>query len=228
MQGRSADNSKHAIPSIRKQRIIVTFTKSLPKKSMPVDGQRVTSSAGSQASHWGPPPSRSPNHLRHSVPKHYAAVPNTGVLPAPAGHPQIPPPNGIQPLFVATPVAPAMPLPPPVPVPPGTNWAAGPLRHPPPRFAVPGTGVFLPPPGSGNVASLPQLSAAASEMSFTADIASQQQEESGFGRSSNETGAPPTGKSQGQECNGSLNSTGSAHVAKEEQHTAVNKPSESA
>jgi hypothetical protein len=49
MQGKSADFAKHAIPSIHKQRILVTFTKSLPKKSLLIDAQGPASPA---TSHW--------------------------------------------------------------------------------------------------------------------------------------------------------------------------------
>ncbi|KAK7308611.1 hypothetical protein VNO77_42230 [Canavalia gladiata] len=147
MHGKSTDFSKYAIPSIRKQRILVTFTKSQPKKSLPNDSQRLASPA---ASHWAPPPSRSPNHMRHQLgPKHYSAIPATGVLPNPS---ILAPPNGMQPLFVPALVAPPMSFPTPVPIVPGsTGWTSAPLRHPPPpRIPVPGTGVFLPPPGSGS------------------------------------------------------------------------------
>ncbi|CAN1312672.1 RNA demethylase ALKBH10B [Linum perenne] len=159
MQGKSSDFTKHALPAIRKQRILVTFTKSQPKKFTPSDGpsRYPSSSTTSHSSHWGPPPSRSPNHhIRYPGPKHYGNIPTTGVLPAPP-----PPiratPNGVQPLFMTAPVAPPpVPYPAPVPIPPvSTSWSAAAQRHPPPRLPVPvpvpGTGVFLPPPGSGNV-----------------------------------------------------------------------------
>ncbi|XP_015868027.3 RNA demethylase ALKBH10B isoform X2 [Ziziphus jujuba] len=221
MQGKSTDFAKHAIPSLRKQRILVTFTKSLPKKSMPSDGQRHSSPAAAP-SHWGPPPSRSPNHIRHPVgPKHYAPVSTTGVLPAPSIRPQIPPPNGMQPLFVTTPVTPPMPFPTPVPIPPGsTGWpAAPPPRHPPPRVPVPGTGVFLPPPGSGN-SSNPQQSPS-NETSLTVEAAASQETENGSGKINHGTVASPKGKSDGkslrQDCNGSVDGGGSGRAAAEEE-----------
>ncbi|KAG5073536.1 hypothetical protein JHK84_054767 [Glycine max] len=143
MQGKSTDFAKHALPSIHKQRIIVTFTKSQPRSSLPNDSERLAPPA---APHWAPPPSRSPNHVRHQLgPKHYPTVQATGVLPAP---------NGMQPLFVPVPVPVASPMsfPTPVPIPPGSiGWTSAPPRHPPPRIPVPGTGVFLPPPGSGTI-----------------------------------------------------------------------------
>lgn len=147
MQGKSTDFAKHALPSIHKQRIIVTFTKSQPRSSLPNDSERLAPPA---APHWAPPPSRSPNHVRHQLgPKHYPTVPATVVLPAPSIHA---PPNSMQPLFVPAPVAPPMSFPTPVPIPPGsTGWTSAPSRHPPPRIPVPGTGVFLPPPGSGTI-----------------------------------------------------------------------------
>ncbi|CAL1392529.1 unnamed protein product [Linum trigynum] len=155
LQGKSSDYARHALPALRKQRILITFTKSLPRKFSPGDGssQRyapLSNTAAHSSSHWGPPPSRSPtHHVRYAGPKHY--VPTTGVLPAPpirAHHP-----NGVQPLFVTSPVAAQVPFPSPVPIPPpvSATWAAAAgQRHPPPRLPtvlvpVPGTGVFLPP-----------------------------------------------------------------------------------
>ncbi|KAL4638017.1 hypothetical protein ACB092_03G120800 [Castanea dentata] len=217
MQGKSSDFARHAIPSLRKQRILVTFTKSQPKKFTPSDGQRLSSPAGAQSPHWGPPPSRSPNHIRHHVAnKHYAPVPTTGVLPAPPIRPQIPPPNGMQTLFVPAPVAPAIPFPAPVPLPPcSTGWPAAPSRHPPPRLPIPGTGVFLP-PGSGNSSSQ-QLPGTATEVNFSAETASLPEKESGSGKSSHNTSASPKGKLEGktqrQDCNGSIDGTGSGHTA---------------
>ncbi|ESQ35333.1 hypothetical protein EUTSA_v10007113mg [Eutrema salsugineum] len=134
VEGKSADLAKFAIHSIRKQRILITFTKSQPRNSM-------------TGSNRGPPASRSPNHHnRHSTgpPKPYPVISTTGVLPTPSHRP----PNGtVQPIFIA----PSPPLAPPMPfpggVPPGpTSW---PLPHhprpPQPRMPIPGTGVFLPP-----------------------------------------------------------------------------------
>ncbi|KAK9276729.1 hypothetical protein L1049_006265 [Liquidambar formosana] len=179
-------------------------------------------------SHWGPPPSRSPNHIRHPMgPKHYAPVPTSGVLPAPSIRPQLAPPNSIQPLFVTTPVAPAMPFPAPVPLPPGsTAWPAAPPRHPPPRLPVPGTGVFLPPPGSGNSSSPQQLSTNTTEASLSEETGSLPEKENGSGKSNHNSSASPKGKSDGkiqrQECNGSVDGTGGGRaVMKEEQRQSV-------
>ncbi|KAI8538793.1 hypothetical protein RHMOL_Rhmol09G0131400 [Rhododendron molle] len=144
MQGNSTDFARHAIPSLCKQRILVTFTKSLPRKTTAGDGHRLPSASVAANSHWNPLPSRSPNHIRHPGPKHCGPGPTTGVLPAP---------NGIQPLFVPAPVNLPMSFPAPVALPPvSSGWpVVPPPRHPPPpRPPVPGTGVFLPPPGSGN------------------------------------------------------------------------------
>ncbi|EEF34858.1 RNA demethylase ALKBH10B [Ricinus communis] len=229
MQGKATDFAKHAIPAIRKQRVLLTFTKSQPKKFVQSDGQRLTSPAASPSSHWGPPPSRSPNHIRHPVSKHYAPIPTTGVLPAPSIRPQIAPPNGVQPLFVTAPVAAPMPFPAPVPMPPvSTGWPAAP-RHPPNRLPVPvpGTGVFLPPPGSGN-ASSPQIPNA-TEINFPAETASLQDKENGLGKSNHGTCASPKekleAKSQKQDCNGITD--GKAGTKEEHQqsvdHTAVDK-----
>ncbi|KAD2393448.1 hypothetical protein R6Q59_012255 [Mikania micrantha] len=123
MEGKSADYAKHAIPSIRKQRILVTLTRSLPK--------RATLAPIIPPAHWAPPPIRSPNPMG---PKHYVQVPTTGLLP---------PPNGIQPIFVPTAVQPAMTFPAAPPI--GSGWAAAPSLR---QHAPPGTGVFLPPGGN--------------------------------------------------------------------------------
>ncbi|KAJ0988437.1 hypothetical protein J5N97_006793 [Dioscorea zingiberensis] len=154
MQGKSADLARHAIPSIRKHRVLLTFGKSQPKKNLPSDLPRFSSSTTPQPSHWGPPPIRSPGLPRHSPgPKHFGVTP-TGVLPAPSVRPQhLPPPNGIQPMFVApaqvTPAGVTYPTPVPVPTASAGWTVATPPRHPSPRLPLPGTGVFLPPSGSG-------------------------------------------------------------------------------
>ncbi|XP_010553471.1 PREDICTED: uncharacterized protein LOC104823550 isoform X1 [Tarenaya hassleriana] len=137
VQGKSADLAKLAIDSTRKQRVLVTFVKSQPRKSI-------------TGSNWGPPPSRSlsNHHFRHpsGPPKHYHSIPTTtGVLPAP--------PNGVvQPLFIAP--APPMPFPAAsvaaIPPPGPSGWSVPRHQPPPPRMPLPGTGVFLPPPGSGS------------------------------------------------------------------------------
>lgn len=195
MQGKSTNFARYAIPSIRKQRILVIFTKSQPKKSLSSDAQRFTSSAAS--SHWGPPPSRSPNHVRHHLGhKHYASAPTNGGLPAPPIRPQIPAPNGMQPLFVPAPVVPPMPFPAPVPIPPGSaGWTTAPPRHPPPRILAPGTGVFLPPPGSGN-SSQPLPGTLAEVNHQTVETPTLQEKENG---KANHIVSP---KGKRQECNG--------------------------
>ncbi|KAJ9554042.1 hypothetical protein OSB04_018087 [Centaurea solstitialis] len=166
MEGKSADYAKHAIPSIRKQRILVTFTKSQPKRTVLSDSQRSPSAPVAPPTHWGPPPTRSPNHIPNPMgPKHYVQVPTTGVLPAAAAvRPQLPPPNGIQPIFVPSAAAPPMAFPAApmgLPPPASAGWATSPLRqHAPPRLPLPGTGVFLP-PGSGNSTSVEPSNGAA-------------------------------------------------------------------
>ncbi|KAH1236567.1 hypothetical protein GmHk_08G021746 [Glycine max] len=206
MQGKSSDFAKHALPSTRKQRILVTFTKSQPRKSLSSDAQQLASAVAS--SHWGPPPSRSPNHVRHHVgPKHYATLPTTGVLPAPPIRPQMAAPVGMQPLFVAAPVVPPMPFSAPVPIPAGsTGWtAAPPPRHPPPRVPAPGTGVFLPPSGSGN--SSQQLPASTlAEVNPSTETPTMPEKENGK-INHNSTSASPKGKVQKQECNGHADGT---------------------
>lgn len=185
MQGKSAEFAKYALPSIRKQRMLITFTKYQPRKTIPNDNQRLPSPAVAPSSQWGPS-SRLPNHVCHTGGlKHYAPISATGVLPAPPIRPQIPPPNGVQSLFIPTPITPAMPFPTPVPVPAGsTGWAAAPPRHPPPRLHVPGTGVFLPPSGSGNPSSPQQASTIGVETSSTMDTSAPTEKENGSGKSS--------------------------------------------
>lgn len=227
MQGKSADFAKHAINSIRKQRILVTFTKSQPRKPAG-EAQRLASPAIAPLSHWGTPPSRSANQIRHPAgPKHYVPIPTTGVLPAPSIRPQIPPPNGVQPLFVTAPVAPAMPFPAAVPIPPGsTSWPAPPPRHHAPRLPVPGTGVFLPPQGSGNASSPQQLMTGSGETNMNTDTVPLPEKENGSGKPGHANGVSPKGKSDGkgsrQDCNGKIDGTHSVRVGiKEEQQPSV-------
>lgn len=163
MQGNSTDIAKRAIPSIRKERILLTFLKSHPRKAFQGDSHHHhhhhqhhhrlhPQSAAPQAPNWGPlPPNRPANHNTRS--KHYAPVPTTGVLAAPPIRAQLPPNNGIPPLFVPPPVATPMAFP--------TSMPFPSSRGPPPRIPVPGTGVFLPPPGSSGSPPLPSPSAAA-------------------------------------------------------------------
>ncbi|KAI4304673.1 hypothetical protein MLD38_040149 [Melastoma candidum] len=153
MQGPVADSTKHAIPHISKKRILVTFTKCQPKKMMPVQACLSSPPIG-QAPHWGPLTPCPLNPVPHpavSKSKHVLPVPGTTVSPpAPPLHPQISAPNSMAPLLV-----PALPFPAAVAIPaPPAGWSAVPPRHPtPPHLAGPGTGVFLPPQGSGNPSS---------------------------------------------------------------------------
>ncbi|KAJ4972824.1 hypothetical protein NE237_005998 [Protea cynaroides] len=201
MQGRSADFAKYAISSLRKQRILVTFTKSQPKKSMSSDSLRLSSSTATPPSPWGPSSSRPLNHVRHPAgPKHYGPIPTTGVLGAPLIRSQhLPPPNGMQSLFVPAPVAPAVSYPVPVPLPPASaGWAAVPPRHPQPRLPVPGTGVFLPPPGSGQSpppqGTQQQTPSTATEVNFVVETPSLEENENSLDRSNSNTSSSPNGK----------------------------------
>ncbi|KAK8491577.1 hypothetical protein V6N13_110201 [Hibiscus sabdariffa] len=204
MEGKSAGFAKHALPSVRKQRILITFTKYQPRKFVS-DNQRLPFPSLSQSSQQGLPHNRPPNHFRHAIgPKHYAVVPTTGVLPVPPIQPQVPPPNGVQPLFVPAPMAPAIPFSAPVPIPPGsTTWPAAPPRHPPPHLPVPGTGVFLPPAGSDN--SSPRLSrTTATEFNIAVDTTSPLEKENGSQKPSLDTTGPggsSDGKSRNQDSN---------------------------
>ncbi|KAK8691591.1 hypothetical protein V6N13_075095 [Hibiscus sabdariffa] len=170
----------------------------------------------------GPPFSRLPNPFRHSAPKHYAAIPTTGALPATG----IRPPNIVQPLFVPTPVAPAIPFPAPVPIPPGlTGWSAAAQRHFPPHLPIPGTGVFLPPPGSS---SLPQhLSTIATKPNLLVETTSPPENDNGSGKPVHYATSPREKcdrKSPNQGCNGSLDEISKGRtVMKEEQQCNDNR-----
>nr|GMD20957.1 RNA demethylase ALKBH10B-like isoform X2 [Ipomoea batatas] len=221
MQGRSADFAKHAIPSLRKQRILVTLTKSHLEKMTSGDGLSAPSSIGTPSPHWVPRPSKSPNHIHHrpAGPRHYSPVPvpTTGVLPVPApaaACPQLAP-NGIQPIFVSTPVAPPMPFPAAVALPPASvGWAAAPPpRHPPPRLPVPGTGVFLPPGGSGNSPNQSAVSTSASDGLSVDTSPSEKENGPGTGTPNGDISSSPKGKVddgdvQKLEMNGNMESSG--------------------
>ncbi|XP_062210504.1 RNA demethylase ALKBH10B-like [Phragmites australis] len=156
LQGKSADFAKRAIPGTRKQRILLNFGKSIPRKHIPAESaSRFTPPLTPPPMPWGPS-SRQGNMPRHPPsPKHFGYAPASGVFPAPAVGPHhIPPSDGMQPLFVApAPVAAAaIPFTPAVPLPNTTAaWVPEATPRPaPPRFPGPGTGVFLP-PGSGHL-----------------------------------------------------------------------------
>ncbi|XP_040378520.1 RNA demethylase ALKBH10B-like isoform X2 [Oryza brachyantha] len=166
LEGKSADVAKRAIPAARKQRILLSFGKSLSRKHIPSESvSRYTPPLTPPPMPWGPP-SRPGNMARHSPsPKHFGYAPVSGVLPAPAiGAHHIPPSDGMQPLFVApAPVtATAIPFPSPVPL---ANSTTAWMTEAAPRSAalrlpVPGTGVFLPP---GSVHPLPHQMMTASQ-----------------------------------------------------------------
>nr|CAD1832924.1 unnamed protein product [Ananas comosus var. bracteatus] len=87
LQGKSADLVKRAIPSVRKQRVLLTFGKSQPKKPiLHPEGSYFTSTTAPPPSPWGgiSSPVRPSNLPR---PKHFGALPSTGVLPAPSVRP---------------------------------------------------------------------------------------------------------------------------------------------
>ncbi|XP_020104987.1 uncharacterized protein LOC109721673 isoform X2 [Ananas comosus] len=219
LQGKSVDLAKHAIPSMRKQRILLTFGKSQPRRNSWSENSRFNSPSPPPSSPWGPPSFRTPNFSRHPPgPKPYGAVPVTGVLPAPPIHPHqhlAPPPNGIQPLFISpAPTAgpAAAPYPPPAPV-------AIP-RHSAPWLPLLGTGVFLPPGSSQTTQALqppvfPSSGDPSSSHPETSSLLNTKciGTESSNGHSSspqtspknksNETGAKP-------ECNGDSNHTSNA------------------
>jgi len=154
LEGKSADIAKRAIPCTRKQRILLSFGKSVARKHIPAESARLTPPLTPPPMLWGPS-SRPANMAHHpQSPKHFGYAPASGVLPAPAVGPHhVSPSDGMQPLFVApAPVsAAAIPFTPTVPLPNTTTaWIPEATPRPaPPRFPGPGTGVFLP-PGSGH------------------------------------------------------------------------------
>lgn len=194
MQGRSADVARHAIPSLQRQRMLVTLVKSQSKKTIGGDAHRILP----PTTPWVPPPSRPPSHIRPGAAKYFGPVPPTGVSPA---HQQLPPPNGIQvqPMFVSAPVAPGIAYPAPVALPPtSAGWPAAPPRHPKPRLPVPGTGVFLPSQGS----SKPSNQTAATENNSMETLGSA--EENSAGKSNGSLSSPKVdGEATKQEYSGS-------------------------
>ncbi|RWR95959.1 Hydroxyproline-rich glycoprotein family protein, putative isoform 2 [Cinnamomum micranthum f. kanehirae] len=223
MQGKCADFAKHAISSLCKQRILVTFTKSCPRKRPPTDASRFTPSmpaSAAQASLWGSLLSRNTNLPRHpSGSKNYAVVPTTGVLSSPPIRPhQLPLPNGLQPVFV-TPIAQAVPYPTPVPLPPvSTAWTAVPARHSAVRLPAPGTGVFIPPSGSGLSAPSPQLLA---ETNVSMEDSSLVENENAVETlNCNSSGSPrgkPDEKGEMQDCYGSVSGIGGGRLTSKEE-----------
>ncbi|KAG0469704.1 hypothetical protein HPP92_016404 [Vanilla planifolia] len=229
MQGRSADLARHAIPSIRKHRTILTFGKSSPKRPLLIDGSRIPQSTSpSPATSPWVVPSAKPILSRHSSSsKHYGIVPTTAaILQAPPISPShLPQPNGVSPIFIApTPLAStAMPYPAPVQLPPvsgGWTLPSQPI-HPGPRHPIPGTGVFLPSPGSSHSQSPPLPS---TNMSTTGSLESAPQSEDGK-TTSDKLNCPNGSSQKGMHCNGNADA-----ATKEEQHNmgakkkATNKP----
>jgi hypothetical protein len=126
LRSKGGEMVRRAIPSMRKERVFLTFGKSQPRRN-----HSVTSNPTSSSSHplpWSPNPSaRSFNHhlpRPNSNPKHYGFVTTL--------------PEVAQPIFVP---APPVVTPAPVAVP-----VAAPLMQAASHPLVPGTGVFLPPP----------------------------------------------------------------------------------
>ncbi|KAL0409049.1 UNVERIFIED_CONTAM: RNA demethylase ALKB [Sesamum radiatum] len=214
MQGRSSDFTRHAIPSLRKQRMLVTLVKSQPKKINAADVHRFPS-ASVPSSNWAPPPSRSPSHIRPMAAKHFGPVPPTGVLPAPTARQQLPPPNSIQPILFPAPVATGIVFPAPVALPPASaGCVTAPPRHTPVRLPVPGTGVFLPSQNSNNSSNQPAPTVASENTIIETPAVS---EHHGAGKSNGIQEADV--QVPKQECNGSTDQTsGGAVITKEEEH----------
>uniref|UniRef100_A0ACD5XDW7 Uncharacterized protein n=1 Tax=Avena sativa TaxID=4498 RepID=A0ACD5XDW7_AVESA len=236
LQGRSADVAKRSIPTTRKQRILLTFGKSVPRKLIPPESAaRSTPPLTPPPMPWGPP-SRPASMRPHSPsPQHFGYAPTSSVLPAPTAGPphHIPPSDGMQPLFVApAPVAAAaIPFPAAVPL---SNTApawipeAAP-RPAPPRLPVPGTGVFLP-PGSGHQLLPPhqmiQASHAHAEPNSPRGLPAYAHNKAAGLEMSNGSASPrssattkrPDAIDAKSECNGSSNGGHSSVDARKEQH----------
>jgi hypothetical protein len=149
LQGKSADFAKRAIPATHKQRILLSFGKSVARKNIPAESASRCTPPLTPPMPWGSP-SRPGNISHHPAsPEPFGGyAPASSVLPAPVVPHHVPPTDGIQPLFVApAPVVPAaIPFPPAVPLPNTAAWMSEATPRPaPPRFLGPGTGVFLPP-----------------------------------------------------------------------------------
>ncbi|XP_018679072.2 RNA demethylase ALKBH10B-like isoform X4 [Musa acuminata AAA Group] len=229
MQGKSADLAKRAIPSLRKPRILVTFGKSRPKKTLPSEASFFPSSAVYPAS--GPSSARPPNSSRHpSGRRNYGVIPTTGVLQAPSIHPQSMSPNGVQALFVAAaPVvaSSAMPYPAPTMTPPATaGWTVtAPPRHPSPRLPVPGTGVFLP-PGSVHLPPSQQLQMVPvpAESSYAPQQTFALPESNGVEKPNCNSYASPKNVKDSAVPSLKTKSTGNAGANKEQQSAVAEKP----
>ncbi|XP_075481598.1 LOW QUALITY PROTEIN: RNA demethylase ALKBH10B [Primulina tabacum] len=215
MEGSSADFCRHAISSTRNQRILVTLTKSQTNKYPSGEVHRFPSPL-THSSYWVPPLSRSPSHIHLVAGKHLGSIP-TAVVPRTAtGHPRLPLPNGVQPVFVPVPIAQAVAFPAPVVLPPtAAGWSTAPPRHPPPRLLAPGTGVFLPPQGSGNASNPPSSTPATENMTMEAPSLS----DKALGQSNGtSTSAEVDNQSSKQECNGSIDGMrGETVIEKQEQ-----------
>ncbi|XP_073139918.1 RNA demethylase ALKBH10B isoform X2 [Henckelia pumila] len=204
MEGRSADFARHAISSKRNQRILVMLTKSQSNKYPSGEVHRFPSPLAPP--YWVPPPSRSPSHIHPVAGRHLGSIP-TAVAPHTAtGHPRLTLPNGVQPVFVPAPIAQAVAFPATVALPPtSAGWTTAP-RHPPPRLLVPGTGVFLPPQGSGNASNPPSSTPATENIIMKAPPLSDK--EHALGQSNGTSTSPEVeNESPKQECNGSIDGT---------------------
>ncbi|KAL1803489.1 hypothetical protein ACET3Z_032136 [Daucus carota] len=222
MQGRSTDFARHALPAMQKQRILVTLTKSQPKKP---SGGHYSSAAAATQSQWGSPHNKSSNHVHNSPPlKHYASVSTAGVLPAPPICMPLPPSSGVQPIFMPAAVTPVLPFPPPVALPPtSAGWTVGGPRHPPPRLPVPGTGVFLP-PGSGD---------AVNQASTNECLSTLAEKDNGSAKSNVNNSAAidianGSGKMAGKDCNGADETNGERPVGEEQLSVVTNAANEPA
>ncbi|WOH15648.1 hypothetical protein DCAR_0935191 [Daucus carota subsp. sativus] len=222
MQGRSTDFARHALPAMQKHRILVTLTKSQPKKP---SGGHYSSAAAATQSQWGSPHNKSSNHVNNSPSlKHYASVSTAGVLPAPPICMPLPPSSGVQPIFMPAAVTPVLPFPPPVALPPtSAGWTVGGPRHPPPRLPVPGTGVFLP-PGSGDVVN----QASTNEYLSTLAEKDNDSAKSNGNNSAATDIANGSGKMAGKDCNGADETNGERPVGEEQPSVVTNVANEPA
>ncbi|GMH26279.1 hypothetical protein Nepgr_028122 [Nepenthes gracilis] len=127
------------------------------------------------------------------------------MLPASPIHHLLSPPNAVLPLLV--------------PLPPGSaGWAVAtaPRHQQPPRLLAPGSGVFLPPPGSGNSSPPQLLPATSTEVGSSVETTSHSKMENGSINPS--VKGRLDGKMEKPDCSGNMDGTGGGREMAKEEH----------
>uniref|UniRef100_A0A0E0M538 Uncharacterized protein n=1 Tax=Oryza punctata TaxID=4537 RepID=A0A0E0M538_ORYPU len=153
-EGKSADIAKRALPATSKQRILLSFGKSVSRKHVQSESSLlITPPLTPPPMPWGAPLRPGSIAIHPSSPKQLVYNPSNRVPPVPTPGLHHIPSNGIQTVFVApVPITPkAVPFASAVTLPNSTAaWIAEAAPRPAsPRLPLQGTGVFLP-PVSGN------------------------------------------------------------------------------